>query len=429
LKRVEASVLVEALKRICKLEGVAAEDEALAIIARAAEGSVRDSQSLLDQAISHGGATVTAATVRAMLGLADRGRIVDLFEAVMKGAVAEALAILKDLFDAGADPAVSLTDLAEFTHIVTRLKIVQDSASDASLTEVERRRGADFAGRLSIRTLSRAWQMLLKAIPEVQASPRPLAAAEMALVRLAHAADLPTPDEALRSLPSSGANSGVGHAPAPKGGDGGSRAALLAPSPRPVLAATGTGGAAPRPALPTTPPHPRAAAESSPRLAGLEDVVALARSKRDLRLADSIERDLRLVRFEEGRIEFTLATGGARTLANDVARRLQEWTGRRWIVALVAGGETAPTLREQANAAKEDAEAALRADPLVAAVLSRFPGAKIVRVTDNRAPIEAEATLEAEAAPREAEDTGENPPAAFDELAYDGDPAYTSDDL
>ncbi|MFC3267375.1 DNA polymerase III subunit gamma/tau, partial [Camelimonas abortus] len=238
LRRVQAPVLAAHLARICGLEKVTYEEEALAQIARAAEGSVRDSLSLLDQAIAHGAGHVSAETVRAMLGLADRGRIIDLFEAVMRGDLAGALALLQDLHDAGADPAVVMADLAGFTHLTTRLKVTPEAARDPSLTEAERVRGADLAGKLSVRALSRAWQMLLKALPEVQDSFRPLAAAEMALVRLAYAADLPTPDEALKMLrdapaggfgPAGGGAFAGGAGPAASGA---SLAAAPAPAPR-----------------------------------------------------------------------------------------------------------------------------------------------------------------------------------------------------
>jgi DNA polymerase-3 subunit gamma/tau len=179
---------------------ISVDDEALALIARAAEGSMRDAQSIFDQAIAHGAGAVSAAAVRDMLGLADRARVVDLFEHVMKGDAGAALAELRAQYDTGADPAAVLTDLAEFVHLVTRFRFVPSAAEDASLTETERKRGLDFAEKLSVRVLSRAWQMLLKGIPEVQTSNRPVSAAEMVLIRLAHAADLPTLDEALKSL-------------------------------------------------------------------------------------------------------------------------------------------------------------------------------------------------------------------------------------
>src|SRR5688572_2216562 len=228
LRRIEADKLVAHLSRICRAEGVEASGEALAAIARAAEGSVRDSLSLLDQGIAHGAGVVTAETVRDMLGLADRTQVIDLFAAVMRGDVPGTFDLLRAQYDSGADPAVILTDLAAFTHVVTRLKLVPDAARDPALTEVERSRGGEFAAKLSVRSLSRAWQILLKGIPEVQAASRPVAAAEMVLVRLAYAADLPTPDEALRALKDG--------APLPGG------APAEAPSRPPAPAATSRGG-------------------------------------------------------------------------------------------------------------------------------------------------------------------------------------------
>ncbi len=195
LHRVDAALLVKHLEGIAGKEQIEVEPAALALIARAAEGSVRDSLSLLDQAIAHAAGAVRAEDVRQMLGLADRVRIVDLFEALMKGDVAAALKELREQYDIGADPAVVLSDLAEFTHFVTRVKIVPTVADDISLSEAERVRGRAFAAQLSMRVLSRVWQMLLKGMTEVQVSGRPLAAAEMVLVRIAYAADLPTPDE------------------------------------------------------------------------------------------------------------------------------------------------------------------------------------------------------------------------------------------
>src|SRR5215468_1924303 len=200
LRRVDAATLVKHLENIAEKEKVKIEPVALALIARAAEGSVRDSLSLFDQAIAHAAGPVRAEDVRQMLGLADRVRVVDLFESLMKGDIAAAMRELRDQYDIGADPSVVLSDLAEFTHFVTRVKVVPSVSEDVSLSETERTRGRAFAAQLSMRVLSRAWQMLLKGISEVQASGRPVAAAEMVLVRLAYAADLPTPDEVVRSL-------------------------------------------------------------------------------------------------------------------------------------------------------------------------------------------------------------------------------------
>ncbi|MET7242668.1 DNA polymerase III subunit gamma/tau [Methylobacterium sp. EM32] len=422
LRRVEAGALIAYLQKICDAEGVAAEAEALAAIARAAEGSVRDSLSLLDQAIAHGAGHVTAETVRDMLGLADRARVVDLFEAAMRGDVPATFAELRAQHESGADPAVVLSDLAEFTHLVTRLKLAPDSArSDTSLSEVERVRGGDFADRLSVRALSRAWQILLKAIPEVQSATRPLAAAEMALVRLIYAADLPTPDEALRQIRDGGGLTLPARAPAvvqpasqtapiQAGGLQAAPALREIPAAAPVAALRSQAAAAapalarslpeappaeapprsapppaaaPRPTLVQSAPAPKPAAkaESGPRLRRFEDVVALADERRDIGLKMALERDAHLVRFEDGRIEFRLAEGGRATLATDLARALEAWTGRRWVVALSKEAGEA-TIDARARAAVESRHQGAASHPLVQAVLKNFPGAQIVDVRD-----------------------------------------------
>ncbi|SFG86571.1 DNA polymerase III subunit gamma/tau [Methylobacterium gossipiicola] len=412
LRRVEADTLVAHLAKICAAESVEADSEALAAITRAAEGSVRDALSLLDQAIAHGAGLVTAQGVRDMLGLADRGRIVDLFEAVMRGDIPTSFAEVRGQYEAGADPAVILSDLASFTHLVTRLKLVpEEAAADPTLSEAERARGGDFARKLSVRVLSRAWQILLKAIPEVQTATRPLAAAEMALVRLAYAADLPTPDEALRQ-----ARGEALAAPSRSASDPASGGAPImaqgrpplppiptfsseAPPRAPVAMAAGGG----RPALTMVAPSPTpsiapvAAPEpEGPRLTRFTDVVALADTKRDIGLKMALEREVHLVRFEEGRIEFRLTEGGRQTLANDLARALDLWTGRRWIVALSKeAGE--PTLDATARAATETRHQNAAAHPLVRAVMAGFPGAQIVDVRDRAPDIAAEAPPTGEA--------------------------------
>ncbi|GEO97702.1 DNA polymerase III subunit gamma/tau [Methylobacterium haplocladii] len=408
LRRVEADVLSTHLEKICAAETVEAEPEAIAAIVRAAEGSVRDALSLLDQAIAHGAGIVSGASVRDMLGLADRGRIVDLFQAAMRGDIPATFAELRAQYESGADPGVVLSDLAGFTHLVTRLKLVPEAAAaDPSLSDVERSRGAEFAGRLSIRALSRAWQILLKAIPEVQAAPRPLAAAEMALVRLAYAADLPTPDEALRGLKNEAASAGS---------EGGARPPLVprpslaAPEsppplpPRPLLAAV-SGGGSPQP----TPPPPVIAAPpqpAGPRLGRLEDVVALADERRDITLKMALERDVHLVRFEEGRIEFRLAEGGRTSLATDLSRALEAWTGRRWLVAL-SREPGAPTLAAAAVETKENRHRDAASHPLVREVLARFPGAQIVDVRDKTVEVGADAATVENLTPPDAAGVGD----------------------
>ncbi|MDI4665931.1 DNA polymerase III subunit gamma/tau [Xanthobacter autotrophicus] len=381
LRRVEAGELAAHLAGICAREGVTIEPEALAIVARAAEGSVRDSLSLLDQAIAHGGGTVGAEEVRRLLGLADKGRVIDLFEALMKGEMARALGEFRDQYDSGADPAVILTDLAEFTHLVTRLKIVPDAAEDAALVEAERVRGLQMAQGLSMRVLARAWQMLTKGIGEVQQAPKPAQAAEMVLVRLAYATDLPTPDEALRRLK----DEPVADAPAPPStplGGGGGGGARLSLAPRPAEA---------RPQMRATPsPVAVAAPAEGPRLSSLADVAQLASARRDLALKHAIETALRPVHVEDGRIEVAVVPGAPASVIQDLSRKLSEWTGRRWLVSTSskAGG---PTLAEEHAAVRAEREEGIKAHPLVAAVLARFPGAEVVDVrTREEAPIDAE---------------------------------------
>ncbi len=377
LRRVEAGTLVAHLDRICRAEDVRTETGAIGIIARAAEGSVRDSLSLLDQAVAHGAGSVTEAGVRDMLGLADRGQVIDLFEAAMRGDVPAAFATLRAGFEAGADPRQMVEDLAHFTHLVTRLKLVPEAARDPALTEAERVRGSDLGARLSVRSLSRAWQILLKAVPEVGGSQRPLATAEMALVRLAYAADLPTPDEVLRSL-RGGGGPAAASAPASAGGSrplpgpqgAGALPERLAPSPAPA-----------QPDVLGRATHP----ELRVVLRRFEDVVALAGERRDIVLKTALERDVRLVHFEDGHIEVRLGEGASRSLPNDLSRALSAWTARRWVVSVASDKVAAETIEETRQRRDSERRHGAAGHPLVQAVLKTFPGAEIVDVRE-RAP-------------------------------------------
>jgi DNA polymerase-3 subunit gamma/tau len=395
LRRIDAGLLVGHLQAVAGKEAIEVEPEAFALIARAAEGSVRDSLSLLDQAIAHAAGPVRAEHVRQMLGLADRARVIDLFESLMRGDVAAALTELRAQYDTGAEPAVVLTDLAEFTHFVTRVKIVPAVADDPALIEIERTRGRAFAEKLSMRVLSRTWQMLLKGIAEVGEAGRPLAAAEMVLVRIAYAADLPTPDEVVRSL-SEQSNSGA--TPRGRSGNGGGTAA--SPSAPPfggpasssshVTIATGLAPrGAPRAALaPSAEPVAQPeAAPSQPAVAidRFEDLLALAARKRDLGVKLALERDVRLVRCEDGRLEIGLEPTAAKTLANDLARKFSQWTSRRWMV-VVSAEAGQPSVKSQNDARQAELRTGVRADPLVQAVLARFPGAEIVDVRKGELP-------------------------------------------
>ncbi|TAL80875.1 MAG: DNA polymerase III subunit gamma/tau [Beijerinckiaceae bacterium] len=368
LRRIDADVLVAHLASICAKESVAIEPEALALIARAAEGSVRDALSLLDQAIAYGGgvagSSIEAAGIRRMLGLADRSRVIDLFAQLMAGDIAAALTDLKTLYEAGADPGQILVELAEFTHFVTRLKLVPQSGDDPIVTEDERRRGDEFAKALSTQVLTRAWQLLLKGVQEMKDSPRPLATADMVLVRLAHAADLPTLDDALRQLSNLRAGADAGAPPPGRPPSGGSRSVMAVGGDVSGISVAAS-------------PVPSQAPEM--RLASLEDVVALAAKHRDIQLKLALEQDVRIVRFEQGAIEFSQSSRASPQLAQTLTRRLQEWTGTRWMVA-VSNEAGAPTLKEQRDAEAAAAMQGVRALPLVSKVLEQFPGAEIVAV-------------------------------------------------
>jgi DNA polymerase III subunit gamma/tau len=387
LRRVDAALLVRHLEGIAAKEKIEVEPAALALIARAAEGSVRDSLSLFDQAIAHAAGPVRAEDVRQMLGLADRVRIVDLFEALMKGDVAAALSELRAQYDIGADPGVVLGDLAEFTHFVTRVKVVPTVADDVSLSEAERVRGRAFAAQLSMRVLSRTWQMLLKGVGEVQASGRPVAAAEMVLVRIAYAADLPTPDEVVRSLGEEGAtrpqgNGGAAAAPAP--------AQNFSPHYDAPRGNTRSSAAvSPRPAENSAPElHEPVAAAPTLTIGSFEALIALAAEKRDITMKMALERDVRLVRCEDGQLEIALEASAPKTLVHDLQRKLTAWTGKRWMV-VVSQEQGSATVRAQAEERQAELERGVQSDPLVQAVLNRFPGAKVVGVTQNTPAAEA----------------------------------------
>ena len=400
LRRVDAGMLTGHLNKIAGLESISVEDEAVAMIARAAEGSVRDALSIFDQAIAHGAGTVSAEQVRSMLGLADRARIVDLFEHLMKGDAAAALTEFRAQYDVGADPAAVLTDLAEFNHLVTRLRFVPSAANDVSLSEDERRRGGEFAKQLSVRVLSRTWQMLIKGIPEVQASNRPASAAEMVLIRIAHAADLPTLDEALKSLGDAPQSTGSAprsdhrRRPLPD------RATAPAPSPQGRMPVTSGGGQTMRlvettpapaemPAQMLVPPQPVAEAAPAVPVKSLEDIAALADANRDMLFKTQFKSCIRLVRIDPGRLDVSLTANAPKSLVSDLSARLEKWTGRRWMVS-VSRDEGGQTLAETEAAKKSDAILDAKNDPAVAAILARFPGAKIIDVRIPNAP-EAEA--------------------------------------
>ena len=393
LKRIEPEVMMAHLARIAELESARLAPDALALITRAAEGSVRDAMSLMDQAIAHGAGETSADQVRAMLGLADRGRTIDLFDMVMRGDAPAALAELAAQYSDGADPMAVLRDLAEITHWVSVIKITPEAADDPTVPPDERARGLDMAGRLPMRVLTRMWQMLLKAIEEVGLAPNAMMAAEMAVIRLTHVADLPDPEALIRKLQSGPppVHPGGGGAPAGGGGGGGmvhAPARMMAPARGPAMGPTMSGNAA------------LAVAEDRLKVyATFEHVLDLIREKRDMALLLAVESHVRLAKYAPGRIEFEPTPDAPRDLAAQLAQRLQGWTGSRWGVSVVASGG-APTVAESRDIDRVKAEAEALQNPLVQAVLATFPGAKI---TDIRTP-EALAQVAAVQALPEVED-------------------------
>jgi DNA polymerase III subunit gamma/tau len=370
LKRIEPEVMMAHLARIAALEGATLAPDALALITRAAEGSVRDAMSLMDQAIAHGAGETSAAQVRAMLGLADRGRVLDLFDLIMRGDAATAMAELAGQYADGADPMAVLRDLAEITHWISVIKITPSAAEDPTTPPDEQTRGLDMASRLPMRALSRMWQMLLKSLEEVALAPNAMMAAEMAVIRLTHVADLPDPETLIRKLQSQ-PQPIVGGAPA--GGGGGAvhapmmQMAPSAPARGPVM----QGGQA------------VALAEDQLQIyASFAQVMDLIREKRDFLFLKEVETTLRLARYSPGRIEFEPANNAAPDLAARLSQRLQGWTGGRWGVSVVSTGG-APTIEEDRNNGKLASEAEAMQNPLVQAVMLAFPGA---RITEIRSP-------------------------------------------
>jgi DNA polymerase-3 subunit gamma/tau len=411
LRRIHGDVMVEHLRKIVSSEGANAEEDALALIARASEGSVRDALSILDQAIAHSGETVQATDVREMLGLADRARVIDLFENVMSGKVAEALVEMQQQYDIGADPYTVLTDLADFTHYVTRIKFATSDGPGAmlgegsALSEIERKRGKAFADQLPVFTLGRAWQILLKGLHEVKDSERPLAAAEMVLVRLTHASNLPSHESLVKEI-RDGTRQGAASPSASYGQSrpsGGSQAATgTTPREMATRAPSATGEPTalhPRsdnsPAANLTSADPRQSSGSglSTNLAdkpqpapeafieinGFEDLIMLTEEKRDLKAKTYLRRHVRLIEFRKGHIEFNLAGDPPLEGLQDLKRKIEEWTGHRWDL-VVSAKDGMPTLEEIERAEFEQRLEDARSHPAVAAILKNFEGARIVDV-------------------------------------------------
>ncbi|WP_106745045.1 DNA polymerase III subunit gamma/tau [Yoonia maritima] len=373
LRRIEPEIMIALLRKIATGENAEISDDALALITRAAEGSARDATSLLDQAISHGAGETTADQVRAMLGLADRGRVLDLFDMILRGQAAEALTELSGQYADGADPMAVLRDLAEVCHWVSVIKITPEAAEDPTISPDERTRGQAMAADLPMRVMSRMWQMLLKALEEVAMAPNAMMAAEMAVIRLTHVADLPTPDELVRKLQNA--------TPPPNGGPSGGRPAPAAGSATNAMSST----PAPThsgPSGPSASGAQTAVALSTDALqhyARFEDVVELIRAHRDVKLLVEVETGLRLVNYQPGRIEVTPTAEAASDLVGRLGSRLQAWTGNRWVITVMNEGG-APTIAEVRDAAENAIRQEAFEHPLVQAVIAAFPKARITDI-------------------------------------------------
>ncbi|OKH86556.1 DNA polymerase III subunit gamma/tau [Thalassospira sp. TSL5-1] len=375
LRRVQTDELVAHYRRIAGLENAEIEDEALALIARAADGSVRDGMSLLDQAISHGAGKVTTQQVRDMLGLSDRSRIFDLFDLTMKGEINEALELLGAQYALGGDPAVMLQDLLDLTHWLTRVKLAPDAADDPGVSQIERERGREIAAKLAMPQLTRAWQMLLKGLEETRIAPSPIQAAEMILIRLAYAAEMPSPGDLIKKLKSGLNGPQAGNGGPAGGGNGGSGGG-------PRMQVVNGGGTAQAVSQHYAPAPQRAEEPIYAKMPeSLQEVVALLSADRETTgLAIQVKNYLHLVKFEKGRIDFRPARGANADLSSQLIKALNGLTGQRWIVSVSEREQGAPTLKEQELEELEQRKADASQDPLVKAVLEGFPTSKIVAV-------------------------------------------------
>ncbi|MHA6325505.1 DNA polymerase III subunit gamma/tau [Roseivivax sp. CAU 1753] len=396
LRRIEPEVMIALLRRIARGEAALITDDALALITRAAEGSARDATSLLDQAISHGAGETTAEQVRAMLGLADRGRVLDLFETIMRGDAAAALTELSSQYADGADPMAILRDLAEITHWISVVKITPEAAEDPTISPEERSRGQSLSQTLGMRPLTRMWQMLLKALDEVAAAPNAMMAAEMAVIRLTHVAELPSPEDLVRKLQSEAPPQAPSPAPGGGGGGGGGAHAPQASAPpaQGVPAAAHGGPAGPSAQLGSA---LRAVAPDAAlsRYPSFEHVLELIRANRDVKLLIEVETGVRLAAYQPGRIEFTPAANAASDLAQRLGAALTRWTGNRWAVTLV-NDCAAATIAETRDADAQALRASAESHTMVRAVMDAFPKARILKVTT---PEEEALEAQAEALP------------------------------
>ena len=382
LRRIEPEEMIKLLQKIIICEGVNVSEDAIQLITRAAEGSARDATSLLDQAISHGGGSSNAKHVRAMLGIADRGRVLDLFEMIMRGDTASALTELGSQYSDGADPIVILKDLAEITHWVSVAKITPDINEDPTITPDERNRGTEFSQILSMRALTRMWQMLIKSLDEINIAPSPIMAAEMIIIRLTHAADLPPTDDLIKkienTLKRSSSNTSI---------EKPSKSMNKSSTSEELSQSKQNGSSNLKIA-------PMASKEIEiDSYFKFDDVLELIKQKRDVKLLIDIENGLRLVFYRPGHIEFTPTDFAPADLAQRLSNRLKEWTGIRWAISVVQNGE-AKTIVERKEKNAHDLEKDAYAHPFVKEALVQFPDARIVKVV-SKEKLEQEAAVKA----------------------------------
>ena len=411
LRRIEPDVMIALLKKIAAAEQAVIAADALALITRAAEGSARDATSLLDQAISHGAGETSAEQVRAMLGLADRGRVMDLFEMIMRGDAASALSELGGQYADGANPLAVMRDLAEVTHWISVVKITPDAGEDPTVSPEEKMRGLSLAKALPMRALTRMWQMLLTSIEEVSQAPNAMMAAEMAVIRLTHVADLPSPEELVRKLqdmsppPAGGglASSSGGSSGAGAGAGLSAEAALTGSTGAITTNSAAQSGQSPSGNQNISPPsavlggaEQALALNTQQMLAAypsFDHIIDLIRAQRDVRLLVEVENCVQLARYQPGRIEFVPTADAPADLAQRLGSRLQLWTGQRWAVSLVNDGG-AQTIARMRSSAEEALKTKALTHPLVKAVFDSFPKAQIIEI---RTPEDLAAEAETDA--------------------------------
>lgn len=382
LRRVDSDVLLGHFRKVADWEKAEAEEDALALIARAADGSVRDGLSLLDQAIARGSGKVTTQEVRAMLGLADRARLVGLFEALHKGQMKEALSAADDLRRCGADALVTLQDLADIAHILTRAKAAPELLEGHALPELERKLAQDLGEKLSMPILTRTWQMLLKGMQEVQFAPDSHKALEMVLIRIAYASDMPPPSDLMKKLQEQGA---LDAPPSSKGGHGNGGGTVAMRSHGNLALAVETPNPQPR-VMAHLDAQTEAAAALHPMPADFRALVSLFEEKKEVRLFTELYTEVNLVSYQQGHLEIRVSERAPQNLAGKVMQHVQNWTGQRLMVSL-SSAEGAPSLAEQDRAKKEARWKNAESHPLVQATLKTFPDAKMIGIrTRAKAP-------------------------------------------